>query len=104
LGSAFSAGSSAYATHDFAADEWTRHHQGGTAGYLPREEIATASSTTVLATDQMLTWNPSIIGLKCEDTILTDTAGQTPRVLTHDPRWPTIEIHGMARPLVLDMS
>jgi len=52
--------------------EWQLHHQGGPAGYEPREYFATSTSTEVVKASQAYAWNPSITGVKSEDTILID--------------------------------
>lgn len=79
------------------------HHQGGMAGYLTREEIATPTSTTAIAVNQAFAWNPSIRGVKSEDTILLTAEG--PEVLTAPKGWPTwtfdVDGHAIARPAIL---
>jgi Xaa-Pro aminopeptidase len=102
LGAVFTDGINAYGTAGFAHDEWQNHHQGGLAGYLPREEVATQSSGTLISHGQLFSWNPSAAGLKIEDTILTTPAG--PQVLTVDPRWPSTTVEGMIRPLILEAT
>ena len=89
----------AYAAHGFAQDEWTRHHQGGPAGYAPREYLADASSTEQVVESQVFAWNPSGPGVKSEDTVLTTDDG--PQVVTADPAWPAREVGGLRRPLPL---
>lgn len=59
----------AYAAVGFA-NEWQMHHQGGVAGYRSREVRATESSSWVIEEGQALAWNPSIAGVKSEDTVL----------------------------------
>ncbi len=100
VGAAFTAGTSAYAAHGFAADEWVRHHQGGPAGYQPRDEVATAASRTVIGGDELFAWNPSVPGLKSEDTVLTSDAGV--EIITSDGEWPVTTVAGLPRPLVLE--
>lgn len=100
VGDAFTAGIEAYGRNGFAADEWRRHHQGGSTGYLSRERVATPASTEPVADRQAFAWNPSVPGLKVEDTVLATAGG--PEVLTLDPAWPTVEVAGRPRPLVLE--
>ena len=93
------AGTAAYAEHGFAADEWRNHHQGGPTGYLSRDHLATPECTEAVDDLQAFAWNPSVPGLKVEDTVLATAAG--PEVLTVDPAWPAQEVEGRPRPLVL---
>lgn len=87
----------AYTAHGFAEDEWTRHHQGGPAGYAPRDFLGDPTSTAAVVESQVFAWNPSAPGVKSEDTILTTADG--PRVVTVDPAWPAREVGGLLRPL-----
>lgn len=97
----------AYARAGFA-DEWKLHHQGGTAGYGAREFIAVPGETETLEPDMICAWNPSITGVKSEDTILVPQAGHTPEILTAIDGWPTYPIavngHSIARPLILEVD
>ncbi len=77
-------------------EEWRLHHQGGPAGYEPREYYATPTSIDQVSTGQVYAWNPSITGSKSEDTILVGE--QNNEILTEIPGWPTITIDGIARP------
>lgn len=96
------AGISAYRELGFAG-EWELHHQGGAAGYEPRELVATPSVTAAVRSGQVYAWNPSITGTKSEDSILI-TEGR-PEILTAIPGWPTLEIEvsgsGYVRPAIL---
>ncbi|MDP2315794.1 MAG: M24 family metallopeptidase [Pseudomonadota bacterium] len=78
------------------------HHQGGTTGYLAREVVATPSTTDSLGVGSALAWNPSVVGMKIEDTVVLTTAGI--EILTVDPRWPTVEVAGRARPTVWERA
>jgi hypothetical protein len=90
---------SAYPAHGFAADEWTRHHQGGPAGYLGRDPKLTPTTAGSFTANQAFAWNPTAPGVKVEDTmLLTDTGHE---VLTVDPRWPTVHVNGVPRPTTL---
>jgi Xaa-Pro aminopeptidase len=97
---AFTAGTGAYGRFGFDAEEWRKHHQGGPTGYLSRDHIATPACTEAVADQQAFAWNPSVPGLKVEDTVLATAAG--PEILTVDPAWPTAEVAGRHRPLVLE--
>jgi antitoxin VapB len=100
----FRAATDAYAAQGFP-DEWQLHHQGGPAGYEPREYVATPDSTEVAAANQVYAWNPSITGVKSEDTILVGAAGN--EVLTDIEGWPMLEVsvgsQSLARPAILEM-
>lgn len=84
--------------------EWEKHHQGGLSGYLSREYRAMPGSTHVVAAGQIFAWNPSIAGVKSEDTILTTDAGV--EILTATGSWPTIPVavggQTLQRPAILE--
>ncbi len=91
----FARGQSAYSQCGYAR-EWRYHHQGGAAGYEPREYLGSPSASDVLKVGQAFAWNPSIRGTKSEDTVLVGEAGAV--VLTATEAWPTIsvEVDGQA--------
>lgn len=93
-----------YAETGFA-DEWQRHHQGGAAGYEPREYLGTPGSQDKVAAGQMYAWNPSITGAKSEDTILVGAEGN--EVITTIAGWPMLSVDlggsSMARPAILEI-
>ncbi len=101
LGDAFRAGCAGYAEHGFAADEWTRHHQGGIAGYNGRDPRGVVGATDRIVADQAFAWNPTAPGCKVEDTLLRTDQGF--EVLTTDPDWPTTDVAGLPRPAVLPL-
>lgn len=76
------------------------HHQGGIAGYRPREVIATPGKNTILKPGMALAWNPSLPGAKVEDTVLVAQDGI--EILTYDPTWPAVEVAGRLRPTLLE--
>ncbi len=98
LGEVFHAGIQAYAAQGFP-DEWRRHHQGGLAGYQPRERLGTPTATERIETNQAFAWNPSITGTKSEDTILLSNEGM--QIITQVGDWPTVEVDGVQRPDIL---
>jgi hypothetical protein len=102
LGDAFAAGVAAYAANGFAPDEWTRHHQGGAAGYAGRDPRAVPGIGDVIQLNQPFAWNPSAPAAKVEDTVLVGPDGI--EVLTVDPEWPTVRVGALARPAELDRS
>jgi Xaa-Pro aminopeptidase len=87
LSDVFKAGLAAYADEGFP-DEWRLHHQGGPVGYLPREFIVTPETWDVVAAGQAYAWNPSITGVKSEDTILVGKKDF--ENLTEIEGWPTV--------------
>ncbi|HVF31641.1 MAG TPA: M24 family metallopeptidase [Acidimicrobiales bacterium] len=80
LGEAFAACRRFYREAGFA-DEWTRHHQGGIAGYASRERIARPGDPTELRPGMAFAWNPSVTGAKSEETFVLLEGGGT-EVLT----------------------
>ena len=93
---AFKAGEISYLKEGFARDEWTKHHQGGPTGYLPRDFPAHEKTPQLIGLNNAIAWNPSAEGLKVEDTIVTSASGL--EILTIDSSWPTVEISGRKRP------
>jgi len=91
VGDVFRAAQIAYAATGYP-DEWRRHHQGGPAGYEPRELLATPGSPVSVVAGQAYAWNPSITGTKSEDTILVSGRGQPNEVITSTAGWPMIEV------------
>lgn len=100
VGDVFRDGTEAYAANGFDVDEWRRHHQGGPTGYMPRDYLATTASDATVEASQAFAWNPSVPGLKVEDTVVVGSDGV--EVLTRDPDWPTVEVGGRIRPAVLE--
>lgn len=105
LAQVFKEGMTAYGATGFA-DEWRLHHQGGPAGYEPREIIATPDSAEAVNVGQVYAWNPSITGVKSEDSILIGENDN--EVLTAIEGWPAIEItvggQKMKRPAILEIT
>ena len=104
LGQVFARAVAAYAETGFA-DEWQLHHQGGPAGYEPREYLGVPGSIDVVQLGQAYAWNPSITGVKSEDTILVGE--KTAEVITAMPDWPTIAVtvdkQTILRPAILEV-
>lgn len=86
--------------------EWRLHHQGGAAGYEPREYLGTPVSRDLVAAGQVFAWNPSITGVKSEDSVLVGE--RACEVLTEVPGWPliTVPVDGQTvqRPAILEVS
>ena len=89
----------AYPANGFDADEWTKHHQGGPTGFLPRDWPANQGSSRLIANNQPIAWNPTGKGWKAEDTIVATNSGV--KMLSNDPDWPSFEVNGRSRPLFL---
>jgi Xaa-Pro aminopeptidase len=81
------------------------HHQGGSLAYMPREVLASEGNPTVIEEHQAFAWNPSIRGVKSEDTILLTHTG--PEVLTEVVAWPTWSVNAggqsIERPAILEV-
>jgi Xaa-Pro aminopeptidase len=102
VGDIFQAGLDAYAEVGYPG-EWKLHHQGGPAGYEPREFIAVPGSPEIVKVGQAYAWNPSITGTKSEDTILIGE--EENEILTTIKGWPvhSLDINGQIfqRPAIL---
>jgi Xaa-Pro aminopeptidase len=101
LSSVYHAFADAY-RHAGHPDAIREHHQGGITGYLAREIVATASTATALEAGMAVAFNPSLPGLKIEDTFLIQPHGL--ENLTLDPDWPTMNVQGRMRPLWLEAT
>jgi antitoxin VapB len=105
LGQVFEHATIAYADVGFT-EEWRLHHQGGPAGYEPREYVAVPGLPDKVKTGQAYAWNPSITGTKSEDTVLVGVEAN--EVLTVIPDWPTIPVllngREYSRPGILEVS
>ena len=103
LGDVFSKAQLAYAETGYS-DEWQLHHQGGSAGYAPREVTATPGSPEPILVGQAFAWNPSIAGTKSEDTILVGEGSN--EIITEMADWPSIEVQVdeqiIKRPAILE--
>jgi antitoxin VapB len=89
----------AYPANGFDSDEWTKHHQGGPTGFLPRDWPANTGSARLIANNQPIAWNPTGKGFKAEDTIIATNSGV--KILSMDPDWPSFEVNGRTRPFLL---
>ena len=103
LGNVFSCAQSAYAEAGYP-NEWQLHHQGGSAGYAPREITATPNSPEPILLGQAFAWNPSIAGAKSEDTILVGEGSN--EIITEMADWPSIDVQVdeeiIKRPAILE--
>ncbi len=99
LSEVYAALDQAYRQHGFA-DGIRRHHQGGNCGYLSREIVATPATSEPLAARMAIALNPSLPGIKLEDTFLVRDDGL--ENLTFDPAWPAITHASRQRALPLE--
>ncbi|MDY7231012.1 M24 family metallopeptidase [Hyalangium rubrum] len=99
LGEVYAAMVQAYAACGHPGAE-VYHHQGGSCGYLSRDDVAVPSSQVVLQPRNAMAWNPSLPGAKIEDTVVLGDGGGLEN-LTVDPRWPTFTVEGRVRPDLL---
>ena len=100
LGDVFDAARSAYAAVGHP-DAWRDHHQGGPAGYRPRETLAVPGDATPVITGAAYAWNPSLPWAKSEDTFVLSGAGL--ENVTWDERWPSVVVDGRPRADVLGL-
>lgn len=93
----FAVAENAYRKAGFPGEEQL-HHQGGPAGYLERDWVATPNGQQTLTETEGLAWNPSIRGAKVEDTALLRK--NSIEVLTLTPSLPQINttIDGITYP------
>lgn len=91
LGEVFADLQAAYAAYG-EENQWQYHHQGGLAGYAPRERVATPSDPTKIVVGHTFAWNPSIVGCKSEDTILLN-ADSFDIVTQASGDWPMVEVN-----------
>jgi antitoxin VapB len=89
IGQVLEAGIAAYREAGYP-EEWKLHHQGGAGGYDGREYIAVPGMTDPIRVGQVYAWNPSITGVKSEDTFLVGE--EENEILTAIEDWPTLEI------------
>jgi Xaa-Pro aminopeptidase len=71
-------------------EEYKFHHQGGLTGYSTRERLALAGEKAVVSESQVYAWNPSIAGVKSEDTVYVKN--NLPSIITLGKHFPLIEI------------
>jgi len=103
IGDVFRKTQESYASAGFPG-EWQLHHQGGSAGYAPREFTATPASNQPILVGQAFAWNPTISGVKSEDTILVGEDKN--EIITEMADWPTTDIdlgdQIIKRPIILE--
>jgi antitoxin VapB len=85
----FQHASKAYSEVGFP-DEWKKHNQGGSAGYMSRDYEGTPTCEEIVLEEQAFAWNPSITGVKSEDTAIVHSTGL--EFLTVTNKWPSLKI------------
>jgi len=102
MGEVWKAGSEEYAKQGFKGEE-LKHYQGGTCGYLTREQGLHPGNGYVIQEGEIIAHNPTITGTKLEDSILVKKSGF--EVLTLSKAWPSKEISyggvNLKRPKIL---
>jgi Xaa-Pro dipeptidase len=83
LGDVLRSAQDAYASGGFP-EEWRDHHQGGTIAYHGRERVAVPEDGTAIEAGMAFAWNPSIAGVKVEDTFVLERDGSR-RWITGEP-------------------
>lgn len=71
-------------------DAWRAHHQGGPAGYGCRDWILTPDAPGQVQAHTAVAWNPTLSGVKSEDTFLITDCGL--QALTRTDSWPLITL------------
>lgn len=89
LNTIFQAGIDTYASTGFPG-EWTYHHQGGMAGYASREIKSDLITTEQVTLGQAYAWNPTIAGVKSEDTFILGNDGL--EMITGTPNFPVVTV------------
>ncbi len=78
--------------------EIEKHHQGGLAGYRPRESRAEPGNRLRIQDGMLVALNPTFPNFKVEDTFLL-AEGKLKDLTLHD--WPTLTVQGRGRPEIL---
>lgn len=66
-------------------EDFHLHHQGGPLGYPTRDFCTTFRNQEVVLERQAFSWNPTIAGVKSEDTFLVTEDGQ--EIISHTGDW-----------------
>ncbi|HEY9054504.1 MAG TPA: M24 family metallopeptidase [Rectinemataceae bacterium] len=100
----FAAALEAYAARGYP-EEYKLHHQGGSIGYFGRDYKVTSATKDIIQENQAFTWNPSITGMKSEDTILATVSG--PMVLSTPVIFPEYKAnfgpYAFSRPGIMEL-
>jgi Xaa-Pro aminopeptidase len=103
----FAVACEAYAREGYP-EEWQHHHQGGPTGYAGRELRVAPGCPGEVLPRQAFAWNPTLPGVKSEDTVVTGDVGEPARleVLSATPDLPVLELEESGfrwvRPAILE--
>ena len=101
---AYKAGLAAYTEKGYP-EEYRKHHQGGSIGYVGRDYKVTHNTKEIIRENQGFTWNPSITGSKSEDTMLATSSG--PVIVTEPVVFPALIVqkggYTFRRPAMLEL-
>lgn len=78
------AGKAVYEQEGYGED-FHLHHQGGALGYPTRDYCTNFGCTEIVHKWQGFSWNPTIAGVKAEDTFLVTDEG--PEIISHTGSW-----------------
>ena len=78
------AGKKVYEEEGYGED-FHLHHQGGALGYPTRDYCTDFSNTETVLEHQAFSWNPTIAGVKAEDTFIVIDG--KPEVISHTGNW-----------------
>lgn len=93
-GGIVSAAQDAYKNEGYPSS-WKLHHLGGAIGYREREYKAAPRSVQVVLDRQAFAWNPTLLGVKAEDTIFVQ--GDHIEILTDTGNWPRTDFEAGGR-------
>ncbi|MCI8492591.1 MULTISPECIES: M24 family metallopeptidase [Anaerotruncus] len=86
-------------------EDFHLHHQGGALGYATRDYCAGETCVETVQPCQAFSWNPTIAGVKLEDTYLIE--GDRREIITQTGSWPLREVIldgvSIKRPLILEL-
>lgn len=80
--------------------EYLNHHQGGAIGFESREWILRPNLDETIRENQMIAYNPTLLGTKAEETLLMKGNGK--EIITIGNDFPTLTHNGMTSTLPLE--
>ena len=93
-GEVIQAGIAEYAEQGFP-DDWKLLHQGGLTGFNSREFLANPETPHKIVVNQAYAWNPSLPGVKSEDTVLLTEKGLEFMTYTGEWVYQEVEVEGV---------